>query len=125
MTTFSDERRITGDEAICKTCSNPVPRFGKHLCPGLVNKPQRKQRDILPTDVINGQFKMFDTLMRNVLISNINFETGYYFDRYPNTRDFVREVLKPQAELMAEHLEFLREITERIVKWEQSEEGNV
>ncbi|PZR93515.1 MAG: hypothetical protein DI537_10370 [Stutzerimonas stutzeri] len=72
-----------------------------------------------PHQVIARNFDSLSRCVRNLLIDDPNFKVqrdpvtrqqtqGYYFRAHPKTEDFVREVLKQQAELIIERVEELK-----------------
>lgn len=57
-----------------------------------------KRKTLTPMEQISLELEALRRLVNNLLVDNINFKTGYYFEKYPHTQPFVREVLPRQAE---------------------------
>jgi hypothetical protein len=54
-------------------------------------------------------FDKLTSLIINLLVTNKNFETGYYFKEYPQTIRFVNNVLREQAVYIIERLASINE----------------
>lgn len=78
-------------------------------------------RQTEPHMLVSRNFDNLARCVRNLLIDNRNFKVqgdpanhretpAYYFQAYPKTPDFVREVLASQAETILERIEELKDI---------------
>lgn len=78
-------------------------------------------RKIEPHENVARDFDAIIRSVRNLFIENNNFRTStdsvtgqsqpaYYYEAYPNTRDFVQHVLRKQAETLIENLEWSKEV---------------
>lgn len=68
------------------------------------------RRTVTLRQAIDAQFDQLARLVANLLVDNVNFETGYYFRQYPNTVDFVARVLPLHAEGIRERVAALKEV---------------
>lgn len=60
-------------------------------------------------EATGAEFDQLARLVRNLLVDNKNFESGYYYREYPSSRDFVRRVLREHAQHIIERIETLKE----------------
>lgn len=67
-------------------------------------------RTVTLRQAIDFDFERIKTTVTNLLVKNVNFETGHYFKEFPTSREFVRHVLPGHAEALIALLDQLQEV---------------
>jgi hypothetical protein len=65
--------------------------------------------------VIDFEFDQLHRLVNNLLIENKNLKSGYYYEEYPKTYQYVNGPLKDQAEYILERLDMARDLMKEFV----------
>lgn len=64
-----------------------------------------------PTEIVNFELEQLERLIRNLLVENVNFKTGYYFSKeYTRTVEYVRGPLKEHADHILNRLKGSKEM---------------
>jgi hypothetical protein len=70
---------------------------------------------VTPQMVIEFEFDMLRRLVKNLLVDNKNLRSGYYYEEYPKTVQYVHGPLKEQAEYILERLDMTKDLMKEFV----------
>lgn len=63
-----------------------------------------------PEQFVGVAFDQLERLVRNVFIDNKNLESSHYYEKHPQTIDYVRHVQKPLAEALLDRIADVRDL---------------